>query len=58
MAVAFRSLSTKQRAVVVLHYHHGYSLDECASLLGCRPGTARSHLARALTTMRKELAYD
>ncbi len=53
---AFRRLSPHQRAVVRLHYHDGYSLDECATLIGCRPGTARSHLARALASLRKELA--
>jgi RNA polymerase sigma factor (sigma-70 family) len=54
----FRRLSPHQRAVVTLHYHHGYKLDECAALLGCRPGTARSHLARALNLLRKELSDE
>jgi RNA polymerase sigma factor (sigma-70 family) len=49
-------LSTRQRAVVVLHYGYGYSLDECAGLLSASPGATRSHLNRALTRMRKELA--
>ena len=53
---AFHLLSPHQRAVVRLHYQDGYSLDECAALMGCRPGTARSHLARALASLRKELA--
>jgi RNA polymerase sigma-70 factor, ECF subfamily len=53
---AFRQLSPHQRSVVRLHYQDGYSLDECATFMGCRPGTARSHLARALTSLRKELA--
>jgi RNA polymerase sigma-70 factor, ECF subfamily len=55
---AFRRLSRHQRAVIRLHYHDGYSLDECAALMGCRPGTARSHLARALTSLRQELTHD
>jgi RNA polymerase sigma-70 factor, ECF subfamily len=54
----FRRLSPHQRAVVALHYHYGYPLDECAVLMHCRPGTARSHLARALAAFRKELADD
>jgi RNA polymerase sigma-70 factor, ECF subfamily len=53
----FRRLSPNQRAVVRLHYQDGYSLDECADLMGCRPGTARSHLARALATLRQELTH-
>jgi RNA polymerase sigma-70 factor, ECF subfamily len=55
---AYRRLSLQQRAVVALTYHHGYTVVEAASLKGCRPGTARSHLARALATLRKELRDD
>src|SRR5205807_5002174 len=51
----YRRLTPQQRAVVTLHYEYGYTLDECASLIGCQPGTARSHLARALASLRKEL---
>jgi RNA polymerase sigma factor (sigma-70 family) len=53
----YRRLSHQQRAVVTLHYEYGYTLDECAALIGCQPGTARSHLARALASLRKELNY-
>lgn len=45
---ACRDLTRQQRAVITLHYDYGYSLDECAALMSCRPGTVRSHLARAL----------
>jgi RNA polymerase sigma factor (sigma-70 family) len=55
IGAAYDRLSVRQRAVLTLHYHHGYSLDECAGLIGCRPGTARSHLARGLATLREEL---
>src|ERR1700733_12389785 len=41
---AYLRLTTRQRAVFALHFQHGYTLEECAVLLGCRPGTARSHL--------------
>jgi RNA polymerase sigma-70 factor (ECF subfamily) len=54
---SYRRLTLQQRAVVTLHYEYGYSLDECAALIGCQPGTARSHLARALASLRKELHY-
>lgn len=53
----YRRLTRPQRAVLALHYQYGYSLDECAALMGCRPGTVRSHLARALEKLRKELDY-
>jgi RNA polymerase sigma-70 factor (ECF subfamily) len=54
---AFDRLSVRQRAVLTLHYHHGYSLDECAALMRCRPGTVRSHLARGLASLREELDH-
>jgi len=53
----YRRLSRQQRAVVTLHYQYGYTIDECAALIGCQPGTARSHLARALASLRKELDH-
>lgn len=54
----YRRLSKRQRAVLTLHYHHDYSLDECALLIGCRPGTVRSHLGRALSSLREGLSHD
>ncbi len=49
------TLSRQQRAALVLSYHHGYSADQCAQLMGLAPGTVRSHLARALAALRKEM---
>jgi RNA polymerase sigma factor (sigma-70 family) len=55
---AYRRLSLKQRAAVTLNYRHGYSVEECAVFMGCRPGTVRTHIARGLATLRKELGND
>ena len=52
---AYQRLSPRQRAIVTLHFQYGFTVDECAALLGCRPGTARSHLGRAVAKLRKEL---
>jgi RNA polymerase sigma factor (sigma-70 family) len=52
---AYRRLSLRQRAAITLNYRHGYSVEECAVFMGCRPGTVRTHLARGLVTLRKEL---
>jgi RNA polymerase sigma-70 factor, ECF subfamily len=52
---AYRRLSVRQRAAITLNYRHGYSIDECAALMGCRPGTVRAHVARGLSKLRKEL---
>ena len=40
--------------VVCLHYAEGYTTDEIAALLGCRPATVRTRLHRA----RKKLKLD
>jgi RNA polymerase sigma-70 factor (ECF subfamily) len=53
---AFARLSAKQRAAFALHVHHGYSVDECARLLDCRPGTVRSHLGRAVAALRRAMS--
>ena len=49
------SLSPEDRAVIHLHYYEGYSTDEIAGLLGCRPGTVRSRLSRARERLKKLL---
>lgn len=52
---AYRCLSIRQRAAITLNYGYGYSVEESADLMGCRPGTVRTHVARGLASMRKEL---
>ncbi len=52
---AYRRLSLRQRAAITLNYRHGYSVEECAVFMGCRPGTVRTHIARGLSALRKEL---
>ena len=48
---ALKSLSTMQRAVLVLHYQYGFALNEIAQALEIPPGTAASHLARGRATV-------
>jgi DNA-directed RNA polymerase specialized sigma24 family protein len=54
----FLRLSRKQRAATLLVYQYGFTQEECAALMGCRPGSVRTHIARALRKLRKELAHD
>ena len=49
------SLPPEDRAVIHLHYYEGYSTDEIAGLLSCRPGTVRSRLFRARERLKKLL---
>lgn len=55
---AYRTLSTRQRAVITLHYQHGHSVPATAAIMGCSTGAAASHLSRALAKLRKELGDD
>jgi RNA polymerase sigma-70 factor (ECF subfamily) len=52
---AYATLSVRQRAALVRFYGHGYSIQECGELMSCARGTVRSHLARALRALRKEM---
>lgn len=45
-------LSQVQRAAVVLRFYQDLSYAEIAEVLGCREATARSHVHRAVTTLR------
>ena len=53
---AFQTLSRRQRTAVVLHKACGYSIDECAELMGCSRASVRTHYQRALTRLKKELS--
>jgi RNA polymerase sigma-70 factor (sigma-E family) len=57
---ALLCLPARQRAAVVLRYYNDLSERETADLLGCRPGTVKSLLSRALETLREilELGAD
>jgi RNA polymerase sigma-70 factor (ECF subfamily) len=48
-------LSMKQRTAFVLHHLHGLPLDEVASVMRCRVGTAKAHVFRATARLRRVL---
>ncbi|MCB0334392.1 MAG: RNA polymerase sigma factor [Bdellovibrionales bacterium] len=50
-----QALPTKQREVFILRHWHDFSTDEVASLLSISNGTVKTHLKRAVDTLRKEL---
>jgi len=52
---ALESLSEKQREVFLGCHEQGLTLDQVAARLAMAPGTARSHLHRALVTLRDRL---
>lgn len=52
------SISDNQRIALVLAYYVGLGPGEIAEALGCRPGTAKSHVHRGLRRLQKELSDD
>jgi RNA polymerase sigma-70 factor (ECF subfamily) len=58
LKASYDRLPVEQRAVVVMHYYLGLSLDEAAQALAIPPGTVRSRLNAALKTMRREFDLD
>lgn len=53
---ALDHLSRRQREAFILVHLEGFTVQECADLLGKSVGTIKSHLHRALTALRHELA--
>jgi len=48
-------LPPRQRAVIALRFYEDLSIEQIADLLECRSVTVRTHLARALATLRAAL---
>ncbi len=55
LCALLRRLSPKQRAVMVLRYYDDLSEFQVAAILGCSPGTVKSHSARGLRMLRQLL---
>jgi RNA polymerase sigma-70 factor (sigma-E family) len=58
LTAALAHVPTRQRAVLVLRFLEGLSVEETAEILGCRPGTVKSQSARGLDTLRAVLAAE
>jgi RNA polymerase sigma-70 factor (sigma-E family) len=52
---ALATLPARQRAAVILRYFEDRSEAETAEILGCRVGTVKSHLSRAVAALRAQL---
>jgi RNA polymerase sigma factor (sigma-70 family) len=55
IAVALSSLAPGQRTCLILRYLYDLDDEEIAAVLGCRPSTVRSQVARGLAHARKLL---
>jgi RNA polymerase sigma factor (sigma-70 family) len=58
LADALRILNLRQRQVVVLRFYADLPETEIAELLGCRVGTVKSNLHRALARLREVIPHD
>ena len=55
---ALQALPRRQRAVLVLRYYADLPEAEVADLLGCSPGTVKTHTHRGLLALRENLRED
>jgi RNA polymerase sigma-70 factor (sigma-E family) len=55
---ALESLPRRRRAVLVLRFYEGLSVEETADAMGCAAGTVKSQTARGLATLRDILPAD
>jgi RNA polymerase sigma-70 factor, ECF subfamily len=55
LLAAVDRLGDEQRAAIACRYFLGLSEAETAAVLGCRPGTVKSRLSRALARLEEEL---
>ncbi|AUG79363.1 hypothetical protein CFP65_4629 [Kitasatospora sp. MMS16-BH015] len=58
LSSALRQLPPRQRAAVVLRYYADLPVARVAVELGCSLPTAKTHLTRAMTTLRRGLAPE
>lgn len=54
--VALCRLPFRQRAALALRFYEDLEEAEIARILGCRPGTVKSTIHRALSRLRRELS--
>jgi RNA polymerase sigma-70 factor (sigma-E family) len=55
---ALRKLTARQRAAVFMRFYLDLPEAQIADALGCRPGTVKSLLHRALTAIKEDLDAD
>jgi RNA polymerase sigma-70 factor (sigma-E family) len=55
---ALRQMPARRRAVLVLRFFEGLSVEETAAAMGCTGGTVKSQTARGLATLRELLPAD
>ena len=57
LSAALRAVPAQQRAVVVLRYWEGLSVEQTAALLRVAPGTVKSQASRGLAALRTHVLH-
>jgi len=52
---AVLELPIQQRTAIVLRFYEDLAVDDIASVMRCRPGTARSLVSRGMASLRSQL---
>jgi RNA polymerase sigma-70 factor (ECF subfamily) len=55
---AVAALPRRQRQAVVLRYYVDLPVDDVATVMGCRPGTAKAHLHQAIEALQRSGLID
>jgi RNA polymerase sigma-70 factor (sigma-E family) len=58
LAAALRKLPQRQRAALVLRFYEDLSEAQTADIIGCRPGTVKSLVSRALDALRQDIGRE
>ena len=58
LLAALRTLPPRNRAVLVLRYLEGHSIEAVAELVGASPAAVKSLSTRSLTKLREQLGED
>ena len=55
LKTALVKLPLKQKNAIILKHFHGLKISQISKILGCSQSSVKTHLARAVTNIKKEI---